>query len=619
VLSGVRLSNQISAASIDAAVRRNYTLLSTSGAISSSDDCMTKFANFMCLQGVYGCDAQDRQTAITPCLQRCVDYQMACLGMSSDSAGKACAQSAGVMNAADNSACFCGNTGSSGMWYDVCTATCDPLSDCGKSIACKPTTGVGLKFCAVLDGTNFVTNVGGQAIDAARAADFKAALSASPPIQNTPDCSAAYSGFMCTQGVIGCTTTGTTSLQTTLLPCLQRCLDYQTKCLGATALAAALACAQTAGTMNSPNNSDCFCGNSGTGGAWFDQCNGPCHPMSECGKSILCTLAVPSDLPYCLVLAGVGLGAEYSGSAIDAKALSEYMTVASAGLVAATDKCKMAYASFMCPQQVVGCTVKVNHYLRTSLLPCFQRCVDYEVACLEKTQAAAVVACQASAGTKNTDVNADCFCGNESPVGSPFDICVGTCNPLVVCGQFIACTPAIGPGYGFCGVLNGTNLTSLSAGTSQDSSALATYTSLAASGSVSNTAECRAKYAAFMCMQGIVGCTAQGTIAVQTTLLPCLQRCVDYQVACKSLSPTGALAACALTAGVMNTADNADCFCGAGSGRGVAAPTYCVGACKAPSECRPGKDSSASLNGAGFLAVVMAFASAVASYEGCTA
>ena len=585
VLSGVSLSSQVNPLAIETDVLRNYTVLRAAGEIANTNDCKAKYANFFCMQGVYGC-VDNQQTTIIACLQRCVDYHTACLGMSTDVATSKCELSAGVTNSAANADCFCANTGLTGEWYDTCTGSCDPLSDCGKDITCTPTVGTGLPFCAVLDGTSFVSETGGQAIDSAKLAEYKTALAGNHPISNSADCKTKYSSFMCTQGVIGCTTTGTTSLQTSLLPCLQRCLDYEQSCLGQTELAAAIACGQSAGSLNTPNNSDCFCGDTNVnGGSWFDQCIGPCDPLSDCGKSIQCTAVVASGLPYCLVLDGVGLVSDYSGGKIDNQTYAAYMSLASVGKVAATDQCKMAYSNFMCPQGVVGCTIKGEYYLRTSLLPCLQRCVEYQVECLQLTSEAAVVVCQASAGVMNTIDNSDCFCGNDSPVGTPYDICVGPCNPLVVCGQSLACTPSMGSGYGFCGVLNGTNLTSLSAGTSQDSSALAAYSSFAATGNVVNNAVCKAAYAAFMCMQGIVGCTAQGTIAVETTLLPCLQRCINYQVACKSLTATAAAAACALTAGVMNTADNADCFCGAGSGKAAMSPLSCNGTCKAPSEC----------------------------------
>ena len=206
-------------------------------------------------------------------------------------------------------------------------------------------------------------------------------------------------------------------------------------------------------------------------------------------------------------------------------------------------------------------------------MPCIQRCLDYHTNCKAMSADRAAATCALTAGANNSNTDANCFCGDPAlAAASPYDFCDGPCAPLSNCGLAVSCAPASVSDLRYCTVLNGMNVTAIADARAADASTSAMFEALRASGQVADTADCRAKHAAFFCPQAVTGCstgaaaTSAGFFAIRTSLLPCLQRCLDYQTSCLGAASEAAAAACELTAGIENTASNADCFCGSGGG-----------------------------------------------------
>ena len=288
-----------------------------------------------------------------------------------------------------------------------------------------------------------------------------------------------------------------------------------------------------------------------------------------------------TNLPFCTILDGVNVTSADAAQTIDLSAQLSFKSMTLTGQLSSDSSCKSAYASFVCLQGISIC----KESAAVSLLPCLQRCLDYEISCNQLSSTAAAIACKSSSGISNTPHHEDCFCGStNAQIMSPYDVCNGTCHPLSECPPDqvtlgSTCNPEFTNGARFCTVLNGTKVASSTAALAADAAAEANFASLTALAEINSGQQCRERYAWFMCVQGVTGCNN----SVPVSLLPCIQRCTDYQVACRGLSNTAAASACQLTAGVTNTPANADCFCGRHPGS--AASEVCVGTCDASSEC----------------------------------
>lgn len=385
---------------VDSFVANAYTQASSSAGwtwngqaikVAGTAACRMAFSSYFCLNpqiissfGLNGTCGMPAGTSFIPCNQRCLQYQISCLGMSSSAASAACqaaSSSSPPMNTASDSKCFCGDNFQYGASpYDVCAGPCDPYSECG-SCPTIPT----LKTCYTLVGTalsasNASQTVQGQAIalDSYVAAAYASATSPagwafnSQSVQiSTPStaCRVAFSSYFCSNPVVlqsfGLNGNCGMTPPTTFTPCLQRCIMYQISCLGAASVAAArascTAAALVSGGWNSADNRNCFCGdNLPYGGNPFDVCEGPCDPQSECG-------ACPSltSMSTCNVLTGTSLSTTSTTSYPLAQALAVDAAVA-AGYTAATTSaagwalgaqsfsfpgsaaCRTAFSSYLC-------------------------------------------------------------------------------------------------------------------------------------------------------------------------------------------------------------------------------------------------------------------------------
>jgi hypothetical protein len=436
-------------------------------------------------------------------------------------------------------------------------------------------------------------------------------------VAKTDECLARFADFTCSQGVIGCSAAGR---QQSLLPCLQRCLDYFTSCQAMSTARAAAECARSAGINNTADNSDCFCGDPiRADTSPYDFCVGPCHPLSQCGRAVTCSPAIAEGLSYCTVLNGMNVTSLAEAQAADAAASSAFAALVASGKVSNSAACRASHAAFVCSQGVTGCSSGAAaaaaglKAIRTSLLPCLQRCLDYQTLCLGAPTQAAAAACDLTTGVYTTPSNANCFCGAGGgaidsdlsaaalSVAGTRDVCVGKCSSFSACGRAISCSPVKVTGLRFCTMLNGATVANLSAALYADDAALADFGVKAAAGAVANTAACRQQFATFRCWRDVAGCSATTGGGVETTLMPCLQRCLDYKAACFGMSVSEAKAACAASAWFDNTANNSDCFCGAGADAEAAAKTvtlavgeiaaplgFCVGNCDVAAGCGAG-------------------------------
>ena len=410
--------------------------------------------------------------------------------------------------------------------------------------------------------------------------------------------------------------------QVSLLPCLQRCLDFHTSCNAMSADRAAAECARSAGINNTASNADCFCGDPTRSDASpYDFCVGPCHPLSQCGRAVSCAPATVTSLGYCTVLNGMNVTSLSEARAAESATAANFASLLASGRVSNTAECRARYAALYCTQKVTGCSTSAAaavaglSAIRTSLLPCLQRCLDFQTSCLGAAPEAAAAACQLSAGVDNTALNADCFCGSGGgttdslaaaaavAVSGVRDVCIGQCSSFSACGRAITCSAAPVSGLRYCTSLNGVTVANVTAAEAADVSVLAAFSAQASAGAVANTGACRESFALFNCWRGVAGCTEQTTgIGVETTLMPCLSRCIEYRQVCLGNSPTAAAAACTLTSWYDNTANNSDCFCGgqaaAATVVGSAAPSgFCVGACASSAGCGSGIVTAAAAAG----------------------
>ena len=132
--------------------------------VAASPACKVAFASYFCTNPMVlqnfslSGDCGVTPTPFTPCLQRCVAYQISCLGAASVTAAtSACTRrnaGPGGWNTVSNGRCFCGdNFPFGGNPYDVCEGdACSPTSECG---SCPTLTS--MSTCYVLTGTAMST------------------------------------------------------------------------------------------------------------------------------------------------------------------------------------------------------------------------------------------------------------------------------------------------------------------------------------------------------------------------------------------------------------------------------------------------------------------------------
>ena len=297
--------------------------------------------------------------------------------------------------------------------------------------------------------------------------------------------------------------------------------------------------------------------------------------------SNVCSPELGVNLPFCTILDGINVTSALAAQTVDLAAKLSFNSMALTGEIASSTNCKTSFASFYCLQGMIGC----NKSTPVSLLPCFQRCVDFQMSCYQMSSTDAASSCKRSVGVSNSARNENCFCGSNDPEAkSPYDTCIGKCHPLSECPPEnsivgATCTPETTRSVKFCAVLNGTRVISATSVLAADGAAAANFASMSARQEISGDNACRDSYAAYMCVQGVAGCN--GSTAV--SLMPCAQRCRDYLIGCRRLSETAAAAACLLTANVTNTEDNSGCFCGRRSGETGA--EVCAGRCDGTSPC----------------------------------
>jgi hypothetical protein len=260
--------------------------------------------------------------------------------MSETAAATACELTANVTNAPDNVGCFCGRR--SGETGDVtCTERCEPSSSCGRADGgqCKTVIATGFHTCAVLDGrplSSQTANV--AAIDAEISGAFNRSAAAGS-LANTADCRAKHAALYCPRAVRGCVD----GSQTTLRPCLSRCIEFQKSCYSASVEHAVAACAATAGTNNTPDDADCFCGVDAAVVGEDGVCKGTCGPRSPCGQTVACGSVVGTKLGFCSILNGISVRAGYQPMQLNARASALYDGKATGGavIVARTDDCQV--------------------------------------------------------------------------------------------------------------------------------------------------------------------------------------------------------------------------------------------------------------------------------------
>lgn len=327
---------------------------------SASAACRIAFSSYFCLNpqiissfGLNGSCGLPAGVVFAPCNQRCMQYQISCLGQDASAAAAACqasALSSTPWNAASDSNCFCGDNFAYGASpYDVCSGPCEPESECG-SCPTIPT----LKTCYPLVGTalsvsNASQTVQGQAIalDNYVASAYTSASSSGGwafsgqtiQISASPACHVAFSSYFCLNPAVmksfGLSGTCGMTPPTAFAPCLQRCVMYQVSCLGAASVSAATAACTSPSLIssgwNTAGDSNCFCGdNFPYGGNPYDACDGPCDTQSECG-----TCPTLTSMSACYVLIGTSLSTTSATSYPLAQALAVDAAVA-AGYAAAT-------------------------------------------------------------------------------------------------------------------------------------------------------------------------------------------------------------------------------------------------------------------------------------------
>jgi hypothetical protein len=106
--------------------------------VTDSAACRTAFASYFCLNpsilasySLNGSCGVESPAAFSPCLKRCITFQIACLGRGATSAGSACsAMAATGMNTASNANCFCSDSRETSSVSSTCLASCSKDGEC---------------------------------------------------------------------------------------------------------------------------------------------------------------------------------------------------------------------------------------------------------------------------------------------------------------------------------------------------------------------------------------------------------------------------------------------------------------------------------------------------------
>jgi hypothetical protein len=244
-----------------------------------------------------------------------------------------------------------------------------------------------------------------------------------------------------------------------------------------------------------------------------------------------------------------------------------------------------------------------------TFVPCYSRCVQYQISCLGKSGDDAAVACSASASSSppmNTASDANCFCGDNFVFGaSPHDVCSGNCNPISECGS----CPTI-PRMDNCLALVGAalstpnrNLTTQGQAYQLDAFIASSYSQATSANGWSfdgqtikiraNSSACSMAFSSYFCMhpKAMQAFELSGScgVAPPAAFIPCLQRCVAYQISCLGAeSVSAATSACTSPSNDANaghTPSNSDCFCGNNFPYGGGSFDSCAGPCSPTSEC----------------------------------
>ena len=413
-----------------------------------------------------------------------------------------------------------------------------------------------LSFCNVLVGASLSTNSSSIApldlvtqVDSLVANGYTLATTSgwsfnghTFKVPATKACRMAFSSFIClnpqlllTFGLNG-TCGVNSSFGGTFTPCFSRCIQFQISCMGLGITAATGTCntlAKSATPWNTPSDANCFCGdNFAFGASAYDACTGACDPNSECG---FCP-TIPS-LNTCYLLVGTTLSSTNSNQTAFAQAfaMDDYISAgytlatSPAGWpingsilhVTASTACQVAFSSYFCLNplllQQFGLNGSCGVTSPTKFTPCLQRCINYQISCLNAPSVAAATAtCTGSALVStgwNTIANGNCFCGDNFPYGgNPYDICDGPCNPEAECGSCPSLTS-----MSICYVLIGTSLSTTSTTSYPLALALQLDSDMAAGYAKATTSHtgwalgaqtfsfpaspaCRSAFASFMCI-----------------------------------------------------------------------------------------------------------------------
>jgi hypothetical protein len=288
--------------------------------------------------------------------------------------------------------------------------------------------------------------------------------------------------------------------------------------------------------------------------------------------------------------------------------------------VSASDSCRMAFSSYFCMNPQILSSYSLDGSCGMSgnatFVACYSRCVHYQISCLGKSRNDASVACSASSSSSppwNTASDDNCFCGSNFLFGaSQFDMCSGKCDPISECGscptvpRMKTCLPLVGA------ALSAANRDHTTQGQAYlvDAFVSSSYSQATSAAGWSfngqivkiqkDSTECRIAFSSYFCMHPSIMQTFElnGSCGLTppAAFVPCLQRCVEYQISCLgAASISAATSACTAppngsalapnSSAPGHTFSNANCFCGNNFPYGGDLFDSCAGPCNPVSEC----------------------------------
>jgi hypothetical protein len=279
---------------------------------SPSPACRMAFSSYFCgnptlllRHGLSGACGITPPATFTPCLQRCVHFQLSCLGSASISAARANCTAPSpyreTWSTFDNGNCFCGNNFPyGGDSYDACAGPCNAMSECG---SCPTVTS--MSSCNVLVGTplsssSTTSHVQAQALEVDALVTRAYARAVTPAgwifgaqllrVNDSSACWSAFTSYLCLNPNILAdhSLNGSCGIPppAAFSPCLQRCVDFQTTCLGLPASLAPAACAASAVVgMNTASNANCYCSDSRPSSHTSLVCFANCSADNECSAA----------------------------------------------------------------------------------------------------------------------------------------------------------------------------------------------------------------------------------------------------------------------------------------------------------------------------------------------